>query len=70
MSPGERKSEILELIQRNLTYDAFMDVLWRYMDLSELEYLLDYLVRYEYIDYCNAYPDDVDCNDEWMEGGE
>lgn len=64
VNPGERKSEILELIQRNLTYDAFMDVLWRYMNLSELEDLLDYLVRYGYIGYCDAYPDDDECNED------
>ena len=56
-SPGERKAEILDLIKEYLTYDQFLGELWCYMSLSELEDLLDHLVRYEFIPLEEAYPE-------------
>ena len=64
ISPGERKSDILDLIREYLTYEQFLDNLWRYMSLSELEDLLDYLVRYDLIPYDRAYPEEVKDDDE------
>lgn len=57
-SPGERKSDILDLIREYLTYDQFLDELWRYMSLTELEDLFDHLVRYGFI------PSEVACNED------
>lgn len=60
IDPGERKSEILELIKEHLTYEQFLDELWRYMDLNELEDLLKHLVRYGFIPYDEAYSEEED----------
>jgi len=62
--PGEKKSRLLEVIREYLTYDQFLDELWRYMSLSELEDLVDHLVRYEIIPYDAVYPDEEDEDDE------
>ncbi len=59
-SPGERKSDILELIDEYLDKQTLLDVMWHYFSLMELEDLLDYLVRYEYIPEEAAYPDEED----------